>query len=396
MRFRCSQAWRSVAIGMLGAVVLWACSGGGSGDATPSTTRAPAPTVVPGAAWESVPPERVGLDAAKLEEIAKVAETGKSNCLVVVRDGKIAGEWYFRDTTAVHTQNVFSATKSITSTLVGIAADHGDLRIADPASRWIPEWEGTASDAVTVRNLLSNDSGREWSLATDYGGLLQAKDRTAFAVGLTQTSPPGTVWAYNNAAIQTLQPVLQGATGTDVVEYARRRLFAPLGMADTEMTTDPTGHALMFEGLRSTCRDLARFGLLFLERGRWGDRRIVSERWVEQATGRPSTPLNAAYGYLWWTNGYGVLASPLAATSLDAVANPTTARGRLVADAPADMFWALGLGNQLVQVDPGSRTVVVRLGTAEARPQPPTFGPAEASRVVTDAVTGPVPAASVG
>ena len=57
--------------------------------------------------------------------------------------------------------------------------------------------------------------------------------------------------------------------------------------------------------------------------------------------------------------------------------------------APADMFWAIGLGNQIVQVDPGSRTVVVRLGTAEARPQPPTFGPRDASTVVTGALTAP-------
>ena len=58
----------------------------------------------------------------------------------------------------------------------------------------------------------------------------------------------------------------------------------------------------------------------------------------------------------------------------------------MVPGAPPDMFWALGLGNQVIQVDPGSRTVVVRLGTAEPTPRPPTFGPAEASRVVTEAV----------
>ena len=74
------------------------------------------------------------------------------------------------------------------------------------------------------------------------------------------------------------------------------------------------------------------------------------------------------------------------ATSLADAANPQSQEGRLVPDAPADLFWALGLGNQILQVDPGSGTVVVRLGMAEARPQPPTFGPREASRVVTDAV----------
>jgi hypothetical protein len=116
-------------------------------------------------------------------------------------------------------------------------------------------------------------------------------------------------------------------------------------------------------------------------------REHVSARWAKQATGRSSTPLNAAYGYLWWLNQKGhIAANPLVATSLADAANPQSQEGRLVPDAPADLFWALGLGNQILQVDPGSGTVVVRLGMAEARPQPPTFGPREASRVVTDAV----------
>jgi hypothetical protein len=81
-----------------------------------------------------------------------------------------------------------------------------------------------------------------------------------------------------------------------------------------------------------------------------------------------------------------VLADPLTATSVPAAASPTTRQGRLAPGAPNDMYWALGLGNQLIQIDPGSRTVVVRLGTSELVPTPPTFGLVEASRVVTQAV----------
>ena len=97
----------------------------------------------PGASWQKVAPAAVGLDAAKLAQIAAQARQGKSNCLVVVRDGKLAGEWYFRGTGPDTTQDVFSATKSFASTLVGIAQDDGDLRIGESASRWIPQWKGT-------------------------------------------------------------------------------------------------------------------------------------------------------------------------------------------------------------------------------------------------------------
>jgi CubicO group peptidase (beta-lactamase class C family) len=129
---------------------------------------------------------------------------------------------------------------------------------------------------------------------------------------------------------------------------------------------------------------MARFGVLMLDRGLWGGKRIVSRSWVEQATGMSSSKLNAGYGYLWWLNHKGVIEDVLAATSLQQARHAT--RGRLVPGAPDGMYWALGLGNQIIQIDPGTKTVVVRLGTADPIPLPPTFGPAEASRVVTEAV----------
>ena len=340
----------------------------------------------PVAAWQKVAPAAVGLDAGKLAQIAAVAKRGHSNCLVVVRDGKLAGEWYFNGTGPDTTQDVYSATKSVASTLVGIAQDDGDLRIGDSASKWITQWRGTPSQAVTVRDLLSMDSGRRWDVVTDYLRLLAAPDRTAFAIGLGQAARPGTVWAYNNSAVQTLDRVLQRATGENVVMFAKQRIFAPRGMAHTTMTTDRAGNAQLFEGIHSTCRDMARFGVLMLDQGRWGAKQIVSRRWVRQATAVSSTKLNAAYGYLWWLNHRGVIASVTAATSLGDVNSGTTQVGRMVPGAPDSMYWAIGLGNQLIQIDPATKTVVVRLGSAAVIPLPPTFGPAEASKVVTEAV----------
>jgi CubicO group peptidase (beta-lactamase class C family) len=349
--------------------------------ANPSTTG-------PGTSWTKVSPASVGLSAAKLDQMAATAKKGKSNCLVVVRYGKLAGEWYFNGTTPNTAQDIYSATKSVTSTLVGIAQGDGDLNIAESASKWIPSWQGTPAQAVTIHNLLSMDSGRKWDFRTDYLEFLRAPDRTAFAVGLPQQEPPGQVWAYNNSAVQTLEPVLAAATGDNVVDFAHKRLFAPLGMTHTRMTTDKAGNAQMFEGVESTCRDMARFGVMMLDHGRWDGKQIVPSQWVTEATGRSSTSLNAGYGYLWWLNHYGVLSSPEAATSLQRAKDPTTKQGRIAPGAPADMYWALGLGNQLVQVDPGTQTVVVRLGSPEPVPKPPTFGPKQASEII-GAVTPP-------
>ncbi|GAA3972057.1 hypothetical protein GCM10023085_62870 [Actinomadura viridis] len=362
-----------------------ACSAGAADKA--GVPADPSPRAPGAPAWEKVAPSAAGLDAAELERIAARAKTGKSNCLAVLRDGKLAGEWYFGGTEATTTQNVWSATKSITSVLVGIAQDDGALRVDDSASKWIEEWKGTPAEAVTVRDLLSNDSGREWAFTTDYRRLLAAQDRTKFAIGLKQQHKPGEIWVYNNSAIQTLQRVLQKSTGRDVARFAEERLFRPLGMNRTTMTADRTGNAQTFMGVNSTCHDMARFGQMMLDKGRVRGRQVVSAAYVKAATGKPSTKLNAAYGYLWWLNRPGPVLSPRAATDLGGAGRPAATRGRLVPGAPPQLYWALGLGNQLVQVDPETRTVVVRLGKMEPRPKPPTFGPAEAAEVVTKAVT---------
>jgi CubicO group peptidase (beta-lactamase class C family) len=370
---------RAIRRAAAGAAVLVLAAAASAGAATPPT---------PGAFWQKVSPASVGLSAAKLDQIAAQARGGKSNCLVVVRDGKLAGEWYFNGTGPNTTQDVYSATKSVAGTLVGIAQDDGDLSIRQSASTWIPEWRGSAAKAVTVRDLLSMDSGRQWSVFTDYVQLLGAADRTRFAIGLRQSAAPGKVWAYNNAAEQTLDRVLQRATGKDVLAFAPQRLFAPLGMAHTRMTTDKAGNAQMFEGLQSTCRDMARFGVLMLNQGRWGGKQIVSADWVKQATGRSSTRLNAGYGYLWWLNRKGVQGNVLSATTLPSARRAAATTGRIAPGAPSSMYWALGLGNQVVQIDPGSKTVVVRLGDANPLALSGTFGPSDASKVVTEAVVG--------
>ena len=310
-----------------------------------------------------------------------------------MRHGQLVAEWNWNGTDPTTAQDVFSVTKSVTSTLVGIAVGDGDLGLDEPAADHVPAWAGTPAAAVTVGDLLAGDSGRHWDVASDYLGLATAPDQDAFATGLPQDSAPGTTWVYNNAAVQDLDAVLRSATGTSTADFARSRLFDPIGMAHSQMTGDRSGGTTTFSGLHTTCEDLARFGLLFLQRGEWDGTQVVPADWVDGATGQPSQALNAAYGRLWWINAEGpVLGDPLRATSAaDAAKLPA---GRLVPGAPDDTYWALGLGGQVVQVDPGSDTVVVRLGPASlsTRTGPGnsgSYGPAQTARVVTDALVDP-------
>jgi CubicO group peptidase (beta-lactamase class C family) len=364
--------------------LLGACSSGTTAGPASAPSRAVAGSgaAYPGAEWGRIAPRDAGFDPAKLEKIAAKAGRNGSNCMTVIRHGRLVAEWYWNGTRATTTQEVFSATKSYSSTLVGMAQADGKLSIGDKMARYVPQWAATPSKNVTVRDILSNDSGRHWDATTDYRGLLRAMDRTGFAVGLTQDAAPGTTWVYNNSAIQTLDAVVKKATGQDPADYARARLFGPIGMTRSTMTRDGAGNTDMFFGMQSSCQDMARFGYLFLRDGGWNGTQIVPARWVKEATGRPSQKLNSAYGYLWWLNRRGpVVADPLKASTLrQSAAAPAR---RLVPSAPGDMYWAVGFGGQIIQVDPGSDTVVVRLGKGAVEAG---FGPADTAKVVTDAL----------
>lgn len=349
----------------------------------PSTTATTGRDVYPGREWATATAAEAGMDQAALDRIAADAQAGGSNCLLVTRAGKLVDERYWNGTGAGSTQEVWSATKSYTSTLVGMAQADGDLSIDDRASKYIPQWQGTPSESVTVRNLLSNDSGRHYDQKTDYGDMaLLAPDKTAFAIGLGQDAPPGTVWRYNNSAIQTLSAVLRAATGRSASDLAAERLLSPIGMAHSRMTQDRAGNTLTFMGLQSTCRDMARYGYLMLRHGRWKATQVVPSAWVDQAT-RPSQSLNGNYGYLWWLNrsGDGGAASRAAGSG-------SGGQGRPIAPgAPTDMYFALGLGGQVMAVDPGTDTVVVRLAPTNKPAGSTEFKPADVARVATQAVT---------
>jgi CubicO group peptidase (beta-lactamase class C family) len=346
-----NRRWHRRALLSLVALLLAAgCSSSDSDDAAdPTTTTAPA-VAFPSAEWARTSPAEAGLDETRLDELERSLQEQNSSCMAVVKDGQLVRDAYWNNGAPDRNQEVFSTTKSFTSMLVGIAQAEGALDINQPASDFITEWKGTPSESVTIRDLLANVSGREWSLTLDYRDLIRAPDKTGFAIGLGQQHEPGTDWEYNNAAIQTLEAVLERSTGEAVPEFARTRLFEPLGMTST-MGLDGKGNALTFMGVKANCLDLARFGHLLLQEGRWNDEQVIPAEYVREAT-TPATDLNAAYGYLIWLNQPGLIKLPAG----------TNAQGPIWPDAPPEAFAALGLGGQTVLVVPSEGLVVTREG----------------------------------
>ena len=261
-------------------------------------TVSPPPAEFPGKTWKRNP-------SGDWSTLDTTLERTGSTCVAVIKDGELVHDAYWNGGSEHGRHRVYSITKSLTSLLVGMAADDGALTLDDAASEQIDEWRVGPAAEVTVQHLLSMTSGRHWDEATDSHMIRDEADKTTYAVNLPQDHQPGTRWVYDNSAAQTLESVLDDVGDTDdVAQIAQDRLLDPLGMRDTVWTRDQAGNALTFSGVESTCLDLARVGHLMLNRGTWSGQQVVSADYVRQATS-PSSQLNAAYGLLWWVNGKG-------------------------------------------------------------------------------------------
>jgi CubicO group peptidase (beta-lactamase class C family) len=254
--------------------------------------------------WQVADPASLTARLPELERHKRLCERTNADACLVVHRGKIIQELYsaryHEPTTAM------SSTKSVTGLLVGMLIDDGKIRsIDEPVCTYISEWCAGRKAKVTLRHLLTMTSGLPERTTTGVGF---AGDKNSFVIAQPVEHEPGTVWAYSNEGVQLLSPILDKAAGEPIQDYARKRLFEPLGMRQTRFRVDEKGHAWTYADIGTTARDFARIGVLMMNKGMWDKRRIVSEAWVEQST-RVSQTLNPRYGLLWWLfsnpKGYG-------------------------------------------------------------------------------------------
>lgn len=218
-------------------------------------------------------------------------------------------------------RHVWSVTKSVLSILVGIAIDEGKLRLDQPLSELLPDHALVMTDdqkETTLRQLLTMTGG----MAGDDGGLNpEAKDPIGLLLTYSSTGRRD-VFVYSNSSAHLVAAVLRVAVGRSLLDYAREKLFDPLGIdsrpawegvnrnpndgfddAGFAWQTDSTGTQIGAYGLKLTPPDLVKLGELYLDEGRWHGRRIVSADWVRASTAPQLTEEQAAsggqYGYLW-------------------------------------------------------------------------------------------------
>ena len=338
------------AVGVVGvAAVLAACSGEAEEQPALDVAAVSSMASTTSSSPSTTAPEEVAPTDDAFDALAAAVESAGANCLVVRREGRVAAEWFWQGFGSTALQEGFSTTKSVAATLIGISQDQGALSIDQPASDFITEWKGTPSEGVTIRQLLSNTSGRFHDVVTDYAQLaFLEQDKSTFAVALGQQHDPGSRWVYNNAAVQTLEVVLERAIGGSVATFAKRNLFEPLGMS-SRLSLDGAGNAGLFAGMQTNCRDLAALVDLYMTDGAVNGDRIVSKAFVDEAR-QPSSELNEAYGFLWWLNTRGTVQSS---------AEGSTRRGvSLLGALDEDVFYASGACGQVAMGFPQDELIV--------------------------------------
>jgi CubicO group peptidase (beta-lactamase class C family) len=333
------------------------------------TAASAAPGVQP-SAWATASPEEMGIDSASLVEMFDYIrqQNVPVHSAQIVRHGRLVLDAYFYPYGAEMRHDVASVTKSITSTLIGLAIEKGFLAdVNQPLLSLFPDRSVAALDErkrkITVAHLLAMQAGWDCGFEPKEARLFEMRrsaDWLQFMLDLPMVSEPGTRFAYCSGNPHILSILLTRLTGTNAMTFARRELFEPLGIHDVWWPADPRGHNHGWGDLQMHPRDMAKIGQLFLQRGRWGDRQILSDAWIRTATrahvGR--TVNRDHYGYAWWVKG----------------------------DDYPGMFEAVGRGGQRINVWPAKDLVLVFTGGE--------FEPGDLARFILKALKSDAPLAA--
>lgn len=273
--------------------------------------QASAPDYWPTQGWRTSTPEEQGMNSAKLAEgLLAARENGiKIDGLMIIRNGKqlLDASFYPYDGSFPH--DVASVTKSITTTLIGIAEAQGKLKLDDPLVSFFPEREianlDEKKEQITIRDMVGMRNGfKSQCIQGDLANIAEmtaTTDWVQFALDREVVQSPGGSFCYDSPGMHLLSAVLQQATGMTEYEFAKKYLFEPLGIREFAWKTDPQGTTFGWGDLHLKPADAAKIGFLFLQNGMWEGEQIVPAEWVEQAI-KPQVQANAdeSYGYGWW------------------------------------------------------------------------------------------------
>ncbi len=257
-------------------------------------------------------PESQGVSSQELAEfIAAADQVDAMHSFMLVRHGQVIAEAWWAPYNPGSNHVLYSLSKSFASTAVGLAVAEGKLSIDDEVSSFFPDaMPADASKnlkAMRVRDLLTMATGHQDEPPTR-ADLMNPKS----FLGHPVPHLPGTHFKYNTAATFMLSAIVQKQTQQTLLDYLRPRLFEPLGITQPVWDTNSEGVSLGGYGLRVRTEDIARFGQLYLNKGIWQGRQVLSADWVQQATAKqvsngsdPNSDWNQGYGFQFWRCRHG-------------------------------------------------------------------------------------------
>ena len=332
-----------------------------------------------GDGWLTASLETVGMSVEPLKNLMEIQlnrDDHEIHCILVIKDGLLVFEEYFaghdfdlntwnyhgkwinfnRDTR----HNLHSVTKSITSTLLGIAIDNGFIAgVGEKVYDFFPDYDSLRTemkDRILLSHLLNMRAGWEWnetdvevtSSESTYIQMLFSDDPLGYVLGRPMEAEPGTLFDYSGGVTNVLGQVIERSVTTDFENFADQYLFNPLGITNRSWCYFPSGMILVSGDLHIRPRDMAKIGYLFINNGKWQESQVVSPDWVNEATQRrvdlPDLGGPDGYGYHWWFQTF-------------------TVEGVML-----DSFRADGWGGQLILMLPDLNMVVVFTGANYVNP----------------------------
>jgi len=275
-----------------------------------------------------------------------------SDGMIVIHKDEIVYENYWLDNNESKKHISWSVAKSFVSALVGIAFEEGLIdSIDDPITKYLHDFKNTGYDNVSIKDILQMSTGVLFN--EDYAdydsdinrfgrAIATGKSMRDFSRTLTREKEPGTYMHYVSINTQVLGFLLQEVTNKSISEYLYEKIWNPLGMEDSAyFILDDVEDEFALGGLNATLRDYAKFGLLYLQKGRWNNLQILSEQWIEDShktdaehlvPGVRETSSNPwGYGYQWWVPGF-----------------------------PDTDYTASGVYNQYIYIDPECEIVIAK------------------------------------
>ena len=261
-------------------------------------------------AYPIAAPEDRGVPSGAIRNaIREIRETYGLNLhsFLMVRDGALIWEEYFRVGEKDRLHVLHSVSKSFCSTAIGLAQAQGLLSIEDKLYDFFPEYsdlcDSDGKRSVALKHLLMMGSGFENREGEIFGNM--AGDIVKPALALPVIHEPGTVFNYYTLGTYLLSVVFSKVCPEGIHAYLRRKLFNPMGFGASHWDADKSNVPMGGFGLYLTAYDMTRLGVLYLQKGVWEGQRLVPEQYVETASSKQICNANHSSGNPDWTAGYG-------------------------------------------------------------------------------------------